>query len=85
MKRRTYYDVVVQVTAILCLTVIVVVALSHGIDSVLVSTVSAIIGGIAGYKIHRIKVSRIIQEDLGKLMREYGYLEVEEGEKNEQL
>lgn len=38
-----------QITAIICLTVIAVFALMKGIDSVLLSTISAIIGGIAGY------------------------------------
>jgi hypothetical protein len=40
----------IKITAIISLTAIVIVALIHGIDSVLVGTVSAIIGGIAGYE-----------------------------------
>jgi len=42
---------VVKVTAIVCLTIICSIALLKGIDSALVGTVSAIIGGIAGYTI----------------------------------
>jgi hypothetical protein len=41
----------VKMCAMLCLTAIAITALSHGIDSVLLSTISAVIGGIAGYKI----------------------------------
>jgi len=40
----------VKLTAIVSLTAIAVVALIHGIDSVLVGSVSAIIGSIAGYE-----------------------------------
>jgi hypothetical protein len=40
----------VKLAAIVSLTVICVTALLHGIDSALVGTVSAIIGGIAGYE-----------------------------------
>jgi len=43
----------IKITAIVCLTVICSLALIQGIDSVLVGTVSAIIGGIAGYEIGR--------------------------------
>jgi hypothetical protein len=43
----------VKLGAMLCLTAIAVAALSKGIDSVLLSTISAVIGGIAGYKISR--------------------------------
>jgi membrane protein YqaA with SNARE-associated domain len=43
----------IKITAILSLTVICSIALLKGIDSVLVGTVSAIIGGIAGYEIGR--------------------------------
>jgi hypothetical protein len=43
----------IKITAIISLTAIVIVALIHGIDSVLVGTVSAIIGGIAGYEFGR--------------------------------
>jgi len=39
----------VKLTSIVCLTAIVITALLHGIDSALVGTVGAIIGGIAGY------------------------------------
>jgi len=44
-------ETLVKLTAIVCLTIICVVALLHKIDSVLVGTVSAIVGGIAGYQI----------------------------------
>jgi membrane protein YqaA with SNARE-associated domain len=44
-------ETLIKITAIICLTVICVVALLHRIDSVLVGTASAIIGGIAGYHI----------------------------------
>ena len=40
----------VKLAAIVSLTIICVTALLHGVDSVLVGTVSAIIGGIAGYE-----------------------------------
>ena len=43
----------VKLAAIVSLTVISVTALLHGIDSVLVGTVSAIIGGIAGYEFRK--------------------------------
>jgi hypothetical protein len=43
----------VKIVAIVSLTIICVTALSRGIDSVLVGSVSAIIGGIAGYEIRR--------------------------------
>jgi hypothetical protein len=44
---------VVKLVAIICLTVICSVALLKGIDSTLTGTVSAIIGGIAGYEFGR--------------------------------
>ena len=43
----------VKVTAIISLTIIVCVALMKGIDSGLVASVSAVIGGIAGYEFGR--------------------------------
>jgi hypothetical protein len=43
----------VKIVAIISLTAICITALVHGIDSVLVGTVSAIIGGIAGYEVGR--------------------------------
>jgi hypothetical protein len=43
----------VKIIAIVSLTIIGVTALSHGIDSVLIGSISAIIGGIAGYEIRR--------------------------------
>lgn len=48
-------ETVVKITAVLCLTGIGIAALSQGIDSVLISAISAIIGGIAGYEIGRKK------------------------------
>ncbi|MEM4033996.1 MAG: hypothetical protein QXD16_04795 [Sulfolobales archaeon] len=41
----------VKITAIASLTVICVVALQHGIDSTLTATISAVIGGVAGYEV----------------------------------
>jgi hypothetical protein len=41
----------VKMCAMLCLTALGICALAHGIDSVLLSTISAAIGGIAGYRI----------------------------------
>ena len=46
-------ETIVKITAIVALTVICSVALIHGIDSVLIGAVSAIIGGIAGYEFRR--------------------------------
>ncbi len=37
--------------AIICLTAVALSAILQGIDSVLLTTVAAIIGGIAGYEI----------------------------------
>jgi hypothetical protein len=45
----------IKITAILSLTVICGLALLRGIDSTLVGTVSAIIGGIAGYEIGKLR------------------------------
>jgi hypothetical protein len=42
---------IVKISAIIGLTAICIVALSRGIDSVLTASISAIIGGIAGYEI----------------------------------
>jgi len=36
--------------AIICLTVIAIVCIAHGIDKALISIISALIGGIAGYE-----------------------------------
>ena len=44
-------ETIVKLTAIIALTVICTIAVLHGIDSVIIGTVSAIIGGIAGYEI----------------------------------
>lgn len=46
---------IVKITAIISLTAICITALQHGIDSTLTATVSAIIGGIAGYEVGRKK------------------------------
>jgi len=46
-------ETIVKVTAILSLTVICAVAVLHGIDSVIIGTISAIIGGIAGYEFRK--------------------------------
>jgi hypothetical protein len=44
-------DVVIKIVAILSLTAINIVALVNGIDTILTSTITAIIGGIAGYSV----------------------------------
>jgi hypothetical protein len=44
---------IVKIVAIVSLTVICSLAIMHGIDSVLIGTVSAIIGGIAGYELRK--------------------------------
>ena len=43
----------VKLVAIVCLTIIVVTCLLHGIDHAIVATVAAIIGGIAGYEVKK--------------------------------
>ena len=47
----------VKITAIICLAIICITALNKGIDSALVSAVSAIVGGIAGYSMKRVSKS----------------------------
>jgi len=42
---------IIKITAIVSLTIITITAILHGIDSVLIGTVSGIIGGIAGYEV----------------------------------
>jgi len=42
---------VIKIIGIVSLTGIAITALLHGIDSVLTGSISAIIGGIAGYEI----------------------------------
>jgi uncharacterized membrane protein required for colicin V production len=49
---------IVKLAAIISLTIICVVAVLHGIDSVLIGTVSAIIGGIAGYEFRKAVVEK---------------------------
>ena len=46
---------IIKITAIICLTIICGLALLRGIDSVLIGSVSAVIGGIAGYELKKIK------------------------------
>lgn len=48
-------ETIIKVVAIVCLTVICVTALLRNIDSFIVSAISGIIGGIAGYEVGRIK------------------------------
>ena len=48
-------ETIIKSTAIVCLTIICSIALSHGIDSTIISVISAIIGGIAGYEIKKLK------------------------------
>ena len=44
--------------AIVCLTIIVVVCLLCGIDHAIVATVAAVIGGIAGYEVKKVQLTR---------------------------
>ena len=44
--------------AIVCLTIIVVVCLFCGIDHAIVATVAAIIGGIAGYEVKKVRITQ---------------------------
>ncbi len=46
-------ETIVKIVAITSLTMVCLLALSKGIDSFLTSSISAIIGGIAGYEIRR--------------------------------
>ncbi|MEM4976175.1 MAG: hypothetical protein QXT64_02500 [Desulfurococcaceae archaeon] len=46
-----------KVVAIICLTVICCVALMKDVDSALVATVAAIIGGIAGYSARKLAMA----------------------------
>jgi L-cysteine desulfidase len=46
-------EAIIKVVAIAALAAIVIAALFKGIDSALVGTVAAIIGGVAGYTIGR--------------------------------
>jgi uncharacterized membrane protein required for colicin V production len=48
-------ETLLKITAIICLTVICSLALMRGIDSVLIGSVSAIIGGVAGYQLAKAK------------------------------
>ena len=48
-------ETIVKLGAIVCLTVIVVVCLFRGIDHAIVATVAAIIGGIAGYEVKKVR------------------------------
>jgi len=45
---------IIKIVAIISLATINIVALIHGIDSTLTGTISAIIGGIAGYEFRRV-------------------------------
>ena len=54
---------IIKVTAIACLTIICSIALMKGIDSALVGTVAAIIGGVAGYSIRRLRRGREEKEE----------------------
>jgi len=44
---------IIKLVAIICLTGMMISALFKGIDSALLGTISAIIGGIAGYEVGR--------------------------------
>jgi len=53
-------SILVKLTAIICLTIICITALLHGIDSVLAGSICGVIGGIAGYEVGRyIRVKRV--------------------------
>ena len=54
-------DTIVKAIAIVSLTIIATTALVRGIDGVLLSSISAIIGGIAGYQFGRRADRRRIQ------------------------
>jgi len=49
---------IVKIVAIICLTIINITALSHGIDSTLTGTICAVIGGIAGYELAKVRGAR---------------------------
>lgn len=50
-------NIIVKISAIIGLTILGSLALLKGIDSVILSAISAIIGGIAGYEIGKSKPS----------------------------
>jgi membrane protein YqaA with SNARE-associated domain len=56
-------ETLIKLTAIICLTVICSLALLKGIDSILVGSVSAVIGGIAGYELGKIVVAKKEKEE----------------------
>jgi len=41
---------IVKITAIICLTILGIVALCKGVDSALLATITSILGGVAGYE-----------------------------------
>jgi len=55
MSKKKCSDTQTRNLAIVCLTIICSVALVKGIDSALIGTVAAIIGGIAGYTLKKVK------------------------------
>jgi len=57
-------ETIIKITAIVSLTAICIVSLTHGINSALTATVSAIIGGIAGYEIRGAVNTHKIQGDI---------------------
>ncbi|MEM1834749.1 MAG: hypothetical protein QXO80_05990 [Thermosphaera sp.] len=59
-------ETIIKVSAITSLTIICAVALMHGIDSVLTGSISAIIGGIAGYQFGTERGVRKYKESLVK-------------------
>jgi len=52
MARRNRRDYTREL-AIVCLTAIAIVCVIHGIDKAIISIVSALIGGIAGYELRK--------------------------------
>lgn len=55
MKKQDWF---IPLVAIVALTILEVAAIIKGVDGALFSSVIAIIGGIAGYKISKLKVKK---------------------------
>jgi len=64
MEKDDKGNTIVKLCAIICLTIILIVDfLTMKIDSTLVGTVSAIIGGIAGYEIGKKSMEKWINDN----------------------
>jgi len=48
-------NIVVPITALICITVLELYAMYKGFDGVLLGAVFAIVAGIGGYNIHKLK------------------------------